>query len=134
MKSIGLKWSLWCQCHTLEEITNQTSVVSMSIQTISATGGVTDHEQMVKEARILKSSGFKIVVFTGGSVTFGAFSDNDDTTITAYLNHLLTQIGRRVKVYNFAMGSYASDDELASLVMYASDTDPDLLVVMDGYL
>jgi len=95
--------------------------------------GVTDHEQLVKEARILKSSGFKIVVLTGGSAAFGAFSDDDDTTITAYLNLFLTQIGRRVKVYNFAMGSYTSDDELASLVMYASDTDPDLLVVMDGY-
>jgi len=46
--------------------------------------GVTDHEQMLKEARILKSGGFNIVVFTGGSAAFGAFSDNDDTTITAY--------------------------------------------------
>lgn len=95
--------------------------------------GVTDHEQMLQEARVLKSSGFKIVVFTGGSAAFGAFSDNDHTTITAYLNRFLTQVGRRIKVYNFAMGGYTSDDELASLIMYASDTNPDLLVVMDGY-
>ncbi|HKY72631.1 MAG TPA: SGNH/GDSL hydrolase family protein [Nitrospira sp.] len=95
--------------------------------------GVIDHEQILEESRRLKAAGFKIVVFTGGSAAFGAFSDNDDTTITAFLNRFLVQIGRRVKVFNFAMGSYTSDDELASLVMYAADTRPDLLVVMDGY-
>jgi hypothetical protein len=95
--------------------------------------GVTHHEQILEEARTLKAAGIKIVIFTGGSAAFGAYSDDDDTTITAYLNLFFTKTGRRVKVYNFAMGSYTSDDELASLVMYAADTHPDLLVVMDGY-
>jgi len=95
--------------------------------------GVTHHEQIIEDARALKSAGFRIVIFTGGSAAFGAYSDDDETTITAYLNLFLTKTGRRVKVYNFAMGSYTSDDELASVVMYALDTSPDLLVVMDGY-
>jgi lysophospholipase L1-like esterase len=95
--------------------------------------GVIHHERIIEEARALKSDGFKIVIFTGGSAAFGAYSDDDETTITAYLNLFLSKAGRRVKVYNFAMGSYTSDDELASLVMYASDTHPDLLIVMDGY-
>ena len=95
--------------------------------------GVTHHEQILEDARALKLAGFKIVIFTGGSAAFGAYSDDDETTITAYLNLFLTKAGRRVKVYNFAMGSYTSDDELASVVMYALDTFPDLLVVMDGY-
>ena len=95
--------------------------------------GVTQHDQIVEDARSLKLAGFKIVIFTGGSAAFGAYSDDDETTITAYLNLFLSKAGRRIKVYNFAMGSYTSDDELASVVMYALDTSPDLLVVMDGY-
>jgi hypothetical protein len=95
--------------------------------------GVIDHAQILEEARHLKAAGFKIVIFSGGSAAFGAFSDNDDTSLTAFLNSFLTHVGRRVHVFNFAMGSYTSDDELASLVMYAADTHPDLLVVMDGY-
>lgn len=95
--------------------------------------GVTHHEQIVENARALKLAGFRIVIFTGGSAAFGAYSDDDETTITAYLNLFLTKAGRPVRVYNFAMGSYTSDDELASVVMYALDTSPDLLVVMDGY-
>lgn len=91
------------------------------------------YSEMIEEAKRLKALGYKIGIFTGGSAAFGYFSSNDASTIPGVLNALFVEDSRKVKFYNFGMSSYTSDQELASLVMYASALKPDILVVMDGH-
>jgi lysophospholipase L1-like esterase len=87
----------------------------------------------IAEAKRLKAKGVKIGVFTGGSVGFGLYSDDDETDIVGYMNQLSRQRDGNIKFYNFAMGSYTSAEELNALVTYAAALEPDLLVVFDGF-
>ncbi len=95
--------------------------------------GTVNFRAQIAEAKQWKARGGKIAVYTGGSVAFGLYSDDDRTDIVGYLNQMSREQGSKIKFYNFAMGSYTSGEELNALVTYAAALEPDLLIVFDGF-
>ncbi|MDY6972045.1 MAG: SGNH/GDSL hydrolase family protein [Thermodesulfobacteriota bacterium] len=95
--------------------------------------GTLGYFEMVELSKNIHSEGGKVVVFTGGSAAFGAYSRSDEDCIVGYLNRLAEGAKVKVAVFNFAMGLYTSDQELVALAIWAADLNPDLLIVMDGY-
>jgi len=83
-------------------------------------------------AKQQKADGKKVVVLVGGSTAFGTYSNDDDTSIVGYLNANSAAHGSELTFYNFANGSYTSEEELNALADYANQLNPDLLIIMDG--
>jgi lysophospholipase L1-like esterase len=95
--------------------------------------GTLDFLEMVSAAHRLKSQGYKIGIFAGGSAAFGYFSSTDAKSIPGLLTAFAEAQARKICIFNFGMSSYTSDQELVSLVMYASALNPDILIVMNGH-
>lgn len=95
--------------------------------------GTKNYYEQIALAKEIHLRGGKVVVITGGSSAFGAGSSSDDKCIVGLLNGYAKSDNKDIVFFNFAMGYYTSNEELAALVFYASALQPDLLIDMNGY-
>lgn len=95
--------------------------------------GTLNYQEQIALAKSIHNKGGKVVVFLGGSAAFGCDSSSDETSIVGYLNRIAKEENLSITTFNFGMGSYTSTQELACLIFYALDLEPDLVVVYDGF-
>lgn len=95
--------------------------------------GTKNYYEQIALAKDVHLRGGKVVVVTGGSAAFGAVSSSDEKCIVGLLNKYAKRDNKDIVFFNFAMGYYTSNEELAALVFYASALHPDLLIDINGF-
>jgi len=72
------------------------------------------------------------VLIVGGSVAWGAYASSIEETYFARLTRRLTEAGRPVRVTVMAAGAWTSDNELKAFRRRGVDSDPDVVLFLDG--
>lgn len=83
-----------------------------------------------------KEDGEYRIIVLGGSTAMGHLASSDEAVFSAVLEDRLNSTASagdtRYRVYNMAVGSYISAQELATLQFVALDYDPDMVITFDG--
>ena len=87
--------------------------------------------EQVERARQIHAAGGRVVVFTGGSSLLPRRASVD--SLPNMVAALLERDHLNVGVFNYGMEPWTSTEELAAILHWAADLQPDVIVAHDGY-